>query len=309
VCSAASLCGLTSAAKGAACTDHGGAECDGNGHCTLATCLDGTQDGNETDVDCGGSCPPCADGKGCGTGADCIDEICGTGTPHVCLAPTCSDGVQNGTETDVDCGGSCPPCAATKHCVVNADCTSVHCFGYQPGTCVSCSDGVKDGNETDVDCGGSTCDLMGDTCATGKGCTLGADCVSGYCQAGACALKPDGQFCGTNAECLNGNCVLDTCCHTACATTAPSSCGDDGNCVASGASCEQYAAGTSCGTPSCGGAMLTQGSCDGSGSCGAGTAAPCPGHFACQSATACGTSCQSDGECASGYHCVADACK
>jgi hypothetical protein len=25
-------------------------------------------------------------------------------------APTCSDGIQNGTETGVDCGGSCPPC-------------------------------------------------------------------------------------------------------------------------------------------------------------------------------------------------------
>ncbi len=25
-------------------------------------------------------------------------------------APTCNDGIQNGTETGVDCGGTCPPC-------------------------------------------------------------------------------------------------------------------------------------------------------------------------------------------------------
>lgn len=32
---------------------------------------------------------------------------CNSGTPP----PTCTDGIQNGTETGVDCGGSCPPCA------------------------------------------------------------------------------------------------------------------------------------------------------------------------------------------------------
>ena len=48
------------------------------------TCNDGVQNGDETDVDCGGSsCPAC---------------------------PTCSDGIQNGDETGVDCGGSCAPC-------------------------------------------------------------------------------------------------------------------------------------------------------------------------------------------------------
>jgi hypothetical protein len=221
----------------------------------------------------------------------------------VCSAPTCSDGVQNGTETDVDCGGSCPPCADTKHCTVAADCTSGNCFGYGPGTCVSCSDGVKDGNETGVDCGGSTCDLMGKRCAVGAGCTIGADCTTGYCQAGACALKPDGTACNASTECVNAHCLLDICCHVACPGSAPSSCGNDGNCLPSGAACEQYQAGTACGTAACSGGMLTTGACDGNGSCGAGSPVPCPGHFACQSSTACGTSCQADGDCAAGYHC------
>jgi hypothetical protein len=34
---------------------------------------------------------------------------CG-GTPPPPAEPTCSDGVQNGNETGIDCGGSCPPC-------------------------------------------------------------------------------------------------------------------------------------------------------------------------------------------------------
>jgi hypothetical protein len=39
--------------------------------------------------------------------------------PLVCQAPTCTDGVKNGTETGIDCGGTgdvdggtpCPACA------------------------------------------------------------------------------------------------------------------------------------------------------------------------------------------------------
>ena len=41
------------------------------------------------------------------TGEECIGYDCeGTNPP----SPTCSDGIQNGDETGVDCGGSCPAC-------------------------------------------------------------------------------------------------------------------------------------------------------------------------------------------------------
>ncbi|MDY8138065.1 GEVED domain-containing protein [Aquimarina sp. 2201CG5-10] len=50
------------------------------------SCNDGVQNGDETGVDCGGSCEPCT------------------------TDPTCNDGIQNGDETGVDCGGSCSPC-------------------------------------------------------------------------------------------------------------------------------------------------------------------------------------------------------
>jgi hypothetical protein len=49
---------------------------------------------------------------------------------------TCDDGIQNGDETGVDCGGAdCPPCTVTP----------------------TCEDGILNGDETGIDCGGS-CD-------------------------------------------------------------------------------------------------------------------------------------------------------
>ena len=49
-------------------------------------------------------------------------------------AATCTDGMQNGDEEGVDCGGTggCPVCA-------------------------SCTDGIKNGNELGIDCGGIDC--------------------------------------------------------------------------------------------------------------------------------------------------------
>src|SRR5579872_3323684 len=80
---------------------------------------------------------------------------CGSTPPPTPPAPTCMDGVKNGMETDVDCGGPvCGPCAAGKACTAATDCTTAVCQG---NLCVaaSCMDGVKNGDETDVDCGGS----------------------------------------------------------------------------------------------------------------------------------------------------------
>lgn len=50
----------------------------------------------------------------------------------MCLARTCNDGVKNGQETDVDCGGPCLPskkCADTKGCDDANDCISGVCTG------------------------------------------------------------------------------------------------------------------------------------------------------------------------------------
>lgn len=50
-------------------------------------------------------------------------------------APSCTDNKQNGTETDVDCGGStCGPCAASRHCLKHSDCKVAICLS---GSCVA----------------------------------------------------------------------------------------------------------------------------------------------------------------------------
>jgi len=52
------------------------------------------------------------------------------------LEPSCEDGVQNGDETGIDCGGSnCVPCETPP----------------------TCNDGIQNGDETGIDCGGLTC--------------------------------------------------------------------------------------------------------------------------------------------------------
>jgi len=57
--------------------------------------------------------------------------------------PTCDDGILNGDETGIDCGGSCAACA-------------------------TCDDGILNGDETGIDCGGPDCE----PCQTGP-CSYG----------------------------------------------------------------------------------------------------------------------------------------
>jgi hypothetical protein len=109
-----------------------GMMCQPGGACVSGACMqppvsctDGMRNGAETDVDCGGSCAPCAIGKQCAASSDCQSAVCRFG---ICSMPTCTDAVKNGTETDVDCGGSCAKCASGKQCVVNADCASGICL-------------------------------------------------------------------------------------------------------------------------------------------------------------------------------------
>jgi hypothetical protein len=90
-------------------------------------CHDGVQDGGESDVDCGGlDCAACADGKKCGLNSDCASHLCNSNL-GTCAVPSCSDGIQNGDETDIDCGGSCSGCATGQHCVQASDCESGNC--------------------------------------------------------------------------------------------------------------------------------------------------------------------------------------
>jgi len=120
------------------------------------TCDDGLRNGDETHLDCGGSCPPCADGQGCVDLSDCTSMVCRSG---FCLMPSCADAMLNGDEIAVDCGagGTCPGCPGGIPCTTTADqCLSGLCDGGTRSD-TSCSGGMMNADESDLDCGGSIC--------------------------------------------------------------------------------------------------------------------------------------------------------
>ena len=88
------------------------------------SCFDRKRDGDETDVDCGGSCRGCEANAACVTAADCETTTCDQGR---CGPPSCSDGVRDGLESDVDCGANCGKCAVGQRCYLASDCTSNVC--------------------------------------------------------------------------------------------------------------------------------------------------------------------------------------
>ncbi len=116
----------------------------------------------------------CTDGiqNGQETGVDC-------GGPTCPACPTCSDGIQNGNETGVDCGGSCPACPTCNDGIQNGNETGIDCGGScQPCSApASCTDGIQNGQETGIDCGGPTCPAC-PTCSDGiqNGTETGIDC-------------------------------------------------------------------------------------------------------------------------------------
>ncbi len=110
-----------------------------------------------TSPGCGSEPPPsCNDGiqNGQETGVDCGGPVCPP-------CPTCFDGIQNGQETGVDCGGPvCPPCPTCFDGIQNGQETGVDCGGPVCPPCPvepTCDDGIQNGQETGVDCGGPDC--------------------------------------------------------------------------------------------------------------------------------------------------------
>lgn len=91
-------CAFGNVHEGLACD---GGACDGEGAC-VAHCDNGVRDFSETDVDCGGSCAPCALGLGCVVEGDCATGFCIDG---VCCDTAC-DGVCEGCDVDA---GTCTP--------------------------------------------------------------------------------------------------------------------------------------------------------------------------------------------------------
>jgi hypothetical protein len=114
---------------------------------------------------------------------------------------TCSDGIQNQEETDIDCGGpNCGACADGKNCIDNSDCQSNDCSG---GVCQSSGGNPCDGLCTGaVDMGGPSISV-GNLGTTAEACHYSAVPISG----GNCSN--DGsrtlQVNGTTMSCDTGN--------------------------------------------------------------------------------------------------------
>ncbi|MBL0025179.1 MAG: fibronectin type III domain-containing protein [Saprospiraceae bacterium] len=251
----------------------------------MCSCTDGIKNGNETGVDCGGSCPPCGSclntiveiktdqypseiswniknsagvivasngsysiNYSLNTHSYCLYEGCysfnitdtygdgilspgffkvsqgnsvlinnspysSSATFYFCLgippAPNCTDGIKNGNETGIDCGGSCVPCPNCSDGIKNGNETGIDCGG-DCAPCPTCFDGIKNGYESGIDCGGPC--LPCQTCFDGikNGSETGVDC-GGSCT--PCPTCSDGIKNGTETgvDC-GGTCpVCPTC--------------------------------------------------------------------------------------------------
>lgn len=170
------------------CTTH--SECQSN-YCGIgllcadASCTDHMRNGFEAGVDCGGPCPTkCALGTACSAHSDCESGTC-NGT---CRAPSCSNHFQDSSETDRDCGGSCAAkCAENQGCLATSDCTTGLVCSRHVCSLAQCGNGLKEGNEVGIDCGGPCLPCGPDSLSVS--CSVGDDCISGYCENGACATQ------------------------------------------------------------------------------------------------------------------------
>lgn len=156
-------------------------------------------------------------GKGCAGPADCESKVC---VATVCQPAKVDDGVQNGDETDIDCGGAAadaPRCADEKSCKGGDDCTSKVCDpAAKKCSKPTATDGVQNADESDVDCGGT---LTGaPKCATGKSCNEHDDCTSDGCDdtkhcanGRSCTQTNGGRTCGTG-EVGQAGAAHESCC-------------------------------------------------------------------------------------------------
>lgn len=199
-----------------------------NTHACETACQVGEwSDYGECSVECGGgtkqrtrevTVPATGDGQTCPP----LTEV-DTCNLHECDASSCSDGLLNGAESDVDCGGRhCGPCLTGQSCTSGADCVSGHCNDSQC-TDATCSDGVQNGGETGVDCGDFACSTAcadGVRCVGTEDCSATSSCISGYCTPDTCfnGIEDGGE---TGVDCGGF-------CPATCSDTGPGPvCGDD----------------------------------------------------------------------------------
>jgi len=181
-----------------------GGECVEGGECKSGVC------------EAGKCTAPAEVVKRCEGPSDCESKVCVAG---VCQKASPTDGVLNGTETDIDCGGgdaSAARCADGKTCNAGDDCVSGVCDASRKCAVPTATDGVKNADESDVDCGGKLTNAP--KCAVGKACNAHVDCTTDGCDdtkhcanGRSCTQKDGGRTCGAG-EVGAAGAMHESCC-------------------------------------------------------------------------------------------------
>jgi hypothetical protein len=275
--------------------------CDGKGNCV--ECL--VRSGANEYADCAGNYPN--------------DPIC-DGATDKCVS--CNDGVKDGKETGVDCGGpdcgACPaqPCDA-KGCGDKTFCDTAEnicCNTVCNQTCQACT--MKNGTAPDGTCSDvpvgkdpfNQCSMSGTATAGGCGAVMGkCACEDGIknqnetdvdCGGGTCPGCEGGQKCVQDADCASDvpNCVGGVCCQSVCIDTC-FACNTSGMCAALPAGSPNAActATQACGAPGAGCVGTVGASCASNGLC---LSQQCTGGTCAKGAS--GKACSTGADCVSG---------
>jgi hypothetical protein len=296
-----------------------GQTCAAGSECASTFCVDGVCCSDA----CQGACRTCALPSSMG---QCTPVPAGAADPRA----TCTDQGASfcGTDGFCDGAGACRKYAAGTTCAAEQCDANVY---TPPSTCTSTGQCLAPAS---LPCAPFACN--GARCF--GACTNDMQCVSpNTCQGGSCGQKAVGAFCSMASECASGFCSEGVCCSTACTgvcqscalpnsmgtcgdvpTGAPdpsntcmaqasTSCGTNGMCAAG--TCQKFAQGTPCASPSCpaNGTTFTPGStCDGAGACVTPAATSCF-PFLC-GASACKASCTADADCEPPATCANGSC-
>ncbi len=178
--------------------------------------------------------PGCnVNGQACSSNVECCSLTC-QANHCVPAGPSCTNGMQDGAETGVDCGGgTCPACPLGGGCAANTDCQATTiCSG---GQCVcgagraDCNANPADGCEVSIAGDPNNCGGCGNVCSLAN---ASSTCVSAQCMIGSCnfsyadcnGMTADG--CEVNTQTDNSNC--GSCGHVC---GMPQTCHPPGNCM------------------------------------------------------------------------------
>jgi hypothetical protein len=235
------VCDVENAPRLTACTEDDGAFCDGRGRCVecesaadcppdnscernrcvVPQCTNGTVDGTESDIDCGGDeCPACENGKACNDADDCESRFCDDSPEKgTCAACKKDEDCGNGGYCDTDGGNVCADlksngdkCARADECS-SGHCADTHCCNTAcDGVCESCAVGSKEGACTSqIEGTDPDNDCAGDVCGAGRKCRCADNIKNGEetdrdCGGPDCAPCEPYETCALPRDCVSGVC-------------------------------------------------------------------------------------------------------